>query len=71
MSGPFDFIVSLNETNWFRVFVERLRFRQTDRRKNRRIDNLKTEGQTYNRELRKITRENLCLLIYNHKKQNG
>ena len=24
--GLFDFIVSLNQTNWFRVFVERLSF---------------------------------------------
>ena len=24
--GLFDFSVSLNQTNWFRVFVERLRF---------------------------------------------
>ena len=24
--GLFDFIVSLNQTNWFRVFFERLRF---------------------------------------------
>ena len=48
------------------ISIERQNYRRTDKEKYRQ-----TEGQTYKQRIERSQRENLCLLLYNHKKQNG